>query len=240
VKFSFTACRDHLNVTMRRHPTVALRREQWRPHRGKADHRRQLTCRDHSDRAEWEISPASLPSRDEDGYGWTTIVVDRATPRAHRSRQPRPYHCGKPALDTTLSDPSCHQRHRALLWITSNSSRSLLAGDRTSRAGRVSLAGVAPPAWTVRVSASALSGPLLSRTSPPAQTGLSHWFSREMTKHLKRREEIAVAHVFVANLWREHGLNRHRQDTCTVPRAHRRVRRCRPVGALRGSRAGSE
>jgi hypothetical protein len=34
-----------------------------------------------------------------------------------------------------------------------------------------------------------------------------------MAKYLKRYEEIAVSHVFVADLWREHGLNRHRQDT---------------------------
>src|SRR3712207_6837345 len=53
----------------------------------------------------------------------------------------------------------------------------------------------------------------LSRTSPPEHTGLSHWSSREMAKYLKRHEGIEVSHVFVADLWREHGLKPHRQDT---------------------------
>jgi hypothetical protein len=34
-----------------------------------------------------------------------------------------------------------------------------------------------------------------------------------MAKYLKRHEGIAVSHVFVADLWREHGLKPHRQDT---------------------------
>lgn len=53
----------------------------------------------------------------------------------------------------------------------------------------------------------------LTRQSPPARTGLSHWSSREMAKYLKRQEGIEVSHVFVADLWREHGLRPHRQDT---------------------------
>jgi hypothetical protein len=34
-----------------------------------------------------------------------------------------------------------------------------------------------------------------------------------MAKYLKRHEGIDVSHVFVADLWREHGLKPHRQDT---------------------------
>jgi hypothetical protein len=34
-----------------------------------------------------------------------------------------------------------------------------------------------------------------------------------MAKYLKRQEGIEVSHVFVADLWREHGLKPHRQDT---------------------------
>lgn len=34
-----------------------------------------------------------------------------------------------------------------------------------------------------------------------------------MAKYLKRQEGIEVSHVFVADLWREHGLRPHRQDT---------------------------
>jgi transposase len=58
----------------------------------------------------------------------------------------------------------------------------------------------------------------LSRTSPPEHTGLSHWSSREMAKYLKRHEGIEVSHVFVADLWREHGLKPHRQDTFKLSR----------------------
>ncbi len=53
----------------------------------------------------------------------------------------------------------------------------------------------------------------LSRTRPPEHTGFSHWSSREMAKYLKRHEGIEVSHVFVADLWCEHGLKPHRQDT---------------------------
>jgi len=34
-----------------------------------------------------------------------------------------------------------------------------------------------------------------------------------MAKYLKRHEGIDISQVFVADLWREHGLKRHRQDT---------------------------
>lgn len=53
----------------------------------------------------------------------------------------------------------------------------------------------------------------LSRTSSSSRTGLSHWSSREMAKYLKCHEGIAVSHVFVVDLWREHGLKPHRRDT---------------------------
>lgn len=58
----------------------------------------------------------------------------------------------------------------------------------------------------------------LSRTSPPEHTGLPHWSSREMAKYLKRHEGIEVSHAFVANLWREHRLKPHRQDTRKLSR----------------------
>jgi transposase len=53
----------------------------------------------------------------------------------------------------------------------------------------------------------------LSRESPPECTGLTHWSSSEMAKYLKRHEGISVSHNFVAVLWREHGLQPHRQGT---------------------------
>ena len=42
---------------------------------------------------------------------------------------------------------------------------------------------------------------------------MTHWSSAEMAKYLKRVEGISVSHNFVATLWREHGLQPHRQGT---------------------------
>jgi transposase len=53
----------------------------------------------------------------------------------------------------------------------------------------------------------------LSRQSPPEHTGLTHWSSGEMAKYLKRYESISVSHNFVSVLWRENGIQPHRQGT---------------------------
>ncbi len=53
----------------------------------------------------------------------------------------------------------------------------------------------------------------LTRTSPPAETGLSHWSSREMAAFIKRTEGVYVSHHYVAKLWRETGLKPHRHGT---------------------------
>lgn len=53
----------------------------------------------------------------------------------------------------------------------------------------------------------------LTRMSPPAVTGLTHWSTYEMAKYLRRHEGIGVSHNFVAQLWRAHGLRPHRQET---------------------------
>jgi transposase len=58
----------------------------------------------------------------------------------------------------------------------------------------------------------------LTRTSPPAETGLTHWSSHEMAKYLRRHEGISVSHNFIAELWREHDLKPHRQGTFKVSR----------------------
>jgi transposase len=50
-----------------------------------------------------------------------------------------------------------------------------------------------------------------SRTSPPAQTGLSHWSSREMAAFILRTEGVYVSYHYVAKLWRDNGLRPHRQ-----------------------------
>lgn len=43
----------------------------------------------------------------------------------------------------------------------------------------------------------------LTRQTPPAETGVTHWSSREMAKYLKHREGILVSHNFIASLRRE-------------------------------------
>jgi transposase len=53
----------------------------------------------------------------------------------------------------------------------------------------------------------------LTRTSPPAETGLSHWSSRELAAFIHRTEGVYVSHHYVAKLWRETGLKPHRQGT---------------------------
>lgn len=63
------------------------------------------------------------------------------------------------------------------------------------------------PAW---VSARILA---LTRMSPPAETGLSHWSSRAMAAYLKRVEGVSVSWHYVAKLWRDNDLKPHRQGT---------------------------
>jgi transposase len=53
----------------------------------------------------------------------------------------------------------------------------------------------------------------LTRMSPPAETGLSHWSSRAMAAYLKRAEGITVSWHYVAKLWRDNDLKPHRQGT---------------------------
>lgn len=58
----------------------------------------------------------------------------------------------------------------------------------------------------------------LTRSGPPAQTGLTHWSSREMAKYLKRHEGISVSHNFVSELWLAKDLKPHLQGTFKVSR----------------------
>ncbi|SBW22749.1 integrase catalytic subunit [Candidatus Protofrankia californiensis] len=50
----------------------------------------------------------------------------------------------------------------------------------------------------------------LTRQSPPAETALRHWSSREMARYLRRAEGIVVSHTFIADLWRESNLQPYR------------------------------
>ena len=56
----------------------------------------------------------------------------------------------------------------------------------------------------------------LTRSSPPRETGLSHWSAREMARYLGRSEKVKVSWHYVAKLWREHDLKPHRQGTFKV------------------------
>jgi transposase len=56
----------------------------------------------------------------------------------------------------------------------------------------------------------------VTRASPPAETGLSHWSSRQMAAFIARTEGVYVSHHYVANLWQANGLRPHRQGTFKV------------------------
>ncbi|QWF79513.1 IS630 family transposase [Amycolatopsis sp. CA-230715] len=56
----------------------------------------------------------------------------------------------------------------------------------------------------------------VSRMSPPVETGLSHWSSREMAAFIVRTEGRYVSHHYVAKLWRENGLRPQKQGTFKV------------------------
>nr|WP_237703037.1 IS630 family transposase [Candidatus Protofrankia datiscae] len=56
----------------------------------------------------------------------------------------------------------------------------------------------------------------LTRTTPPTETGLSHWSSREMARYITRTTGVSVSWHYVAKLWRENGLKPHRQGTFKI------------------------
>jgi transposase len=58
----------------------------------------------------------------------------------------------------------------------------------------------------------------LTRTTPPAQTGLSHWSSREMAAYIHRTERVPVSWHYVAKLWRDNDLKPYRQGTFKLSR----------------------
>jgi len=53
----------------------------------------------------------------------------------------------------------------------------------------------------------------LSRTTPLAVLGISHWSTSEMSKYIKKTEGVYVSRAWVAQLWRDNGLKRWRQGT---------------------------
>src|SRR5690349_20161605 len=58
----------------------------------------------------------------------------------------------------------------------------------------------------------------LSRTSPPAALGISHWTSPEMSKYIKLTEGVYVSARWVSGLWKENGLQPWREGTFKISR----------------------
>ncbi|MCN9243084.1 IS630 family transposase [Streptomyces sp. RY43-2] len=56
----------------------------------------------------------------------------------------------------------------------------------------------------------------LTRMTPPAGTGLSHWSTRELAKYLARTENIVVSWHYIARIWREESLKPHRSGTFKI------------------------
>lgn len=81
-----------------------------------------------------------------------------------------------------------------------------------------------PPVHSGRIQARILA---LTRQSPPGEYGVTHWSSRLLAHHLRRREGITVSHDFIARLWRETGIKPHRKGTFKLskdPRFEEKVR----------------
>ncbi|MDT3446283.1 MULTISPECIES: IS630 family transposase [unclassified Pseudofrankia] len=58
----------------------------------------------------------------------------------------------------------------------------------------------------------------LTRATPPAETGLSHWSSRELATYVSRTGGVRVSWHYVAKVWRAEGLRPHRQGTFELSR----------------------
>ncbi|WP_103531692.1 IS630 family transposase [Streptomyces sp. SM11] len=56
----------------------------------------------------------------------------------------------------------------------------------------------------------------LTKTTPPTESGLSHWSTRTLVNHMKRREGISVSWHYVARIWREENLKPHRNGTFKI------------------------
>jgi transposase len=65
----------------------------------------------------------------------------------------------------------------------------------------------------------------LTRMSPPADSGLSHWSTRTLAEHLKRREGVSVSWHYIARVWREENLKPHRSGTLKLSRDRRSRKR---------------
>lgn len=56
----------------------------------------------------------------------------------------------------------------------------------------------------------------LTRQTPPAELGISHWTSGKMATYIKETEGVSVSQPWVARLWRDNGLQPWRQGTFKI------------------------
>jgi transposase len=56
----------------------------------------------------------------------------------------------------------------------------------------------------------------LTRQTPPAELGISHWSAAKMAAWIKKTEGVPVSQPWVSRLWREHGLQPWRQGTFKI------------------------
>jgi transposase len=118
-------------------------------------------------------------------------------------------------------------RARIVLWMAEGKRRkdvAELAGvslptvdrwvDRYATAGLAGLEERKRGAGREQVPASVRARILaLTRATPPMETGLSHWSSREMAAYLQRTAGVSVSWHYIAKLWRDNDLKPHRQGT---------------------------
>ena len=123
-------------------------------------------------------------------------------------------------------------RARIVLWMAEGRRRkdvAELAGvslptvdrwvDRYATAGLAGLEEHKRGAGRAQVPASVRARILaLTRATPPVETGLSHWSSREMAAYLNRTDGVSVSWHYVAKLWRDNDLKPHRQGTFKLSR----------------------
>jgi transposase len=56
----------------------------------------------------------------------------------------------------------------------------------------------------------------LTRQTPPAELGISHWTAGELARYIKRTEGVPVSQPWVSRLWRDHGLRPWQQATFKI------------------------
>jgi hypothetical protein len=56
----------------------------------------------------------------------------------------------------------------------------------------------------------------LTRQTPPAELGISHWSAAKMAAWIRKTEGVPVSQPWVSRLWREHGLQPWRQGTFKI------------------------